>query len=85
MPQNYWWLILYLATLCTSIGYAIWFVVIHETDVNVVALTIFAQPIAGVAIAALCCTSRCTWANSGAVWPSSLPDLGLSRQIKTAE
>jgi drug/metabolite transporter (DMT)-like permease len=26
MPANYWWLILYMATLCTSIGYAVWFV-----------------------------------------------------------
>ena len=53
MPPRCWWLILYLATICTSIGYAIWFVVIKETDVNVAALTIFAQPVAGVAIAGI--------------------------------
>jgi drug/metabolite transporter (DMT)-like permease len=53
MPLSAWLLVLYLGILCTLIGYGIWFVVIRETDVNVTALTIFVQPIAGVPIAAL--------------------------------
>jgi drug/metabolite transporter (DMT)-like permease len=51
MPLRLWWLIAYLSVICTAIGYAFWYVVIRETDVNVTALTIFAQPVAGVAIA----------------------------------
>jgi drug/metabolite transporter (DMT)-like permease len=53
MPLRLWWLIAYLSVICTAVGYAFWYVVIRETDVNVTALTIFAQPVAGVAIAAL--------------------------------
>ena len=49
MPARDWWMILYLSTLCTAIGYAVWFAVIKVTDVNITAMTIFAQPIAGVA------------------------------------
>lgn len=53
MPTHFWWLILYLATICTSIGYAVWFVVIKVTDVNITALTIFAQPLSGIIIASV--------------------------------
>lgn len=85
MPPRCWWLILYLATICTSIGYAIWFVVIKETDVNVAALTIFAQPVAGLAIAGICLHEPLHW---GQLWGSAAIVagliLGLSRQIKTA-
>ena len=85
MPLRCWWLVLYLATICTSIGYTIWFVVIKETDVNVVALTIFAQPIAGVAIAGIWLHEPLHW---GQFWGSMAIVaglvLGLSRQIKTS-
>ena len=84
MPLHYWWLILYLSTICTAIGYAIWFVVIKETDVNVAALTIFAQPVAGIAIAGLWLHEPLHW---GQFWGSLAIVaglvLGLSRQIKT--
>lgn len=84
MPLHYWWLILYLATICTSIGYAIWFVVIKETDVNVTAMTIFAQPVAGVALAGFWLHEPLHW---GQFWGSSAIVaglvLGLSRQIKS--
>lgn len=85
MPPRFWWLILYLATICTSIGYTIWFVVIKETDVNVAALTIFAQPVAGVFIAGVWLREPLHW---GQFWGSVAIIvglvLGLSRQIKTA-
>lgn len=83
MPAHFWWMILYLATICTAIGYAIWFVVIKETDVNVTAMTIFAQPVAGVAIAGLWLREPLHW---GQFWGSVAIVaglvLGLSRQIK---
>ena len=85
MPLHFWWLILYMATICTALGYAIWFVVIKETDVNVAAMTIFAQPVAGVAIAGLWLREPLHW---GQFWGSIAIVaglvLGLSRQIKLA-
>ncbi|MDB6023545.1 MAG: hypothetical protein JWQ04_3402, partial [Pedosphaera sp.] len=84
MPAHFWWQILYLATICTAIGYAIWFVVIKETDVNVTAMTIFAQPVAGVAIAGLWLHEPLHW---GQYWVSVAIVaglvLGLSRQVRT--
>jgi drug/metabolite transporter (DMT)-like permease len=83
LPAHFWWLILYLATICTSFGYAIWFVALREMDVNVAALTIFAQPLAGVAIAGLWLHEPLHW---GQLWGSLAIVagliLGLSRQIK---
>jgi len=48
-----WVLLGILAVICTAVGYTIWFVVIRECPINVAALTIFAQAVFGVAIAAL--------------------------------
>lgn len=83
LPPHLWWGIIYLGTVCTSIGYAIWFVVIKESDVNVAALTIFAQPVAGVAIAAICLREPLHW---GQLWGSLAIVAGLmwglSRQVK---
>ena len=85
MPPHFWWLILYLATMCTAIGYSVWYVVIRETDVNITALTIFVQPVAGVAIAGLWLHEALHW---GQLWGCLAIIagliLGLSRQIKTA-
>jgi drug/metabolite transporter (DMT)-like permease len=85
MPAAGWWMGLYLATVCTAIGYTLWFVVIRETDVNITALTIFVQPLAGVAIAAVWLHEPLHWGQlwgglaiiAGLVW-------GLSRQVKPA-
>jgi drug/metabolite transporter (DMT)-like permease len=82
MPWQGWAMVFYLATICTAIGYAVWFVVIRETDVNVVAMTIFVQPLAGVAIAAIWLHEELHWdllwgglaIVAGMVW-------GLSRQM----
>ena len=83
MPPHMWWLVLYLAIICTALGYAFWFVVIRETDVNVVALTIFAQPLAGVAIAGIWLREPLHW---GQFWGSAAIVaglvIGLSRQVK---
>ena len=84
MPPHLWWLILYLSTICTAIGYAVWFLVIKETDVNIVALTIFAQPVAGVFIAWFWLHEPPHW---GQFWGSLTIVvglvLGLSKQPKT--
>jgi len=48
-----WLILLALAIICTAIGYSVWFIVIRECPVNVAALTVFAQSIFGVAIAAV--------------------------------
>lgn len=53
MPFSAWLWVAYLAIICTSIGYGLWLVVIHETDVNLTAMTIMAQPVAGVPVAVL--------------------------------
>ncbi|HEX3800329.1 MAG TPA: DMT family transporter [Verrucomicrobiae bacterium] len=84
MPLRLWWMVLYLAVICTAVGYAIWFVVIKETDVNIVALTVFAQPVAGVLIAWLWLGEALNW---GQLWGSLAIVaglvVGLSRQVKT--
>jgi drug/metabolite transporter (DMT)-like permease len=84
MPPYLWWLILYMSTICTAFGYAIWFVVIKETDVNIVALTIFAQPVAGVAIAWLWLHEPLHWGQFwGSVTIVAGLVIGLSRQVQT--
>jgi drug/metabolite transporter (DMT)-like permease len=83
LPMQSWLLVLGLATICTAIGYTIWFVIIRECPVNVAALTVFAQSIFGVALAALWLGEKlrseqflgCLAIVAGLV-------LGLSRQIK---
>jgi drug/metabolite transporter (DMT)-like permease len=83
MPPHLWWMIAYMALFCTALGYAIWFVVIRETDVNIAALTIFAQPLAGVLIAAWWLHEPLHW---GQFWGCTAIIagliVGLSRQIK---
>ncbi|HEX4646480.1 MAG TPA: DMT family transporter [Verrucomicrobiae bacterium] len=84
MPAYGWWMVLYLAVICTAIGYAVWFVVIRESEVNVAALTIFAQPLAGIAIAAVWLREPL---HAGQLWGGAAIVagliLGLSRQIKS--
>jgi drug/metabolite transporter (DMT)-like permease len=72
-----------MALICTSFGYGFWFLVIREGEVNVAALTIFAQPIFGVALARLWLGETLHW---GQLWGSVAIVvglvLGLSRQIR---
>jgi drug/metabolite transporter (DMT)-like permease len=83
LPMRGWWMIIYMATVCTSIGYAVWFVVIKETDVNVAAMTIFVQALAGVGIASLCLQETLHWGQFwGCLAIIAGLVLGLSRQIK---
>jgi len=80
-----WLQLSYMAVVCTVIGYTVWLVVIKEAPVNVVAMTIFIQPVAGVLLAATWLQEALHW---GQLWGSLLIVAGLavalSRQIHTA-
>ena len=80
-----WWLVAYLAIICTLIGYVVWLVVIRETEVNVTVLTVFIQPVVGVVIATVALKESLHW---GQLWGSLAIVIGLviglSRQIKAA-
>lgn len=83
LPLQAWALMGYLSLICTVIGYAFWFVVIRETEVNVTALTVFTQPVLGVLIATVTLGETLRW---GQLWGSAVIVsglvIGLSRQIK---
>jgi drug/metabolite transporter (DMT)-like permease len=74
-----------MAVICTVVGYTVWLLVIKEAPVNVVAMTIFIQPIAGVALAVAWLQEPLHW---GQLWGSLLIAAGLavalSRQIHSA-
>ena len=82
-PPQAWCLLLALAIICTAIGYSVWFIVIRECPVNVAALTIFAQSVFGVAIAALWVKEKLHWGQLlGSVTIVAGLVLGLSRQMQ---
>src|SRR4051812_37299937 len=70
-----WWLVLYLAIICTVVGHTLWYVVIRETDVNITGLTVFAQPVAGLLISVIWLGERLHW---GQLWGSAFIVLGLA-------
>ena len=74
LPPKAWLIVAYLAVICTMIGYALWFVVIRETDVNVAVMTILAQPVAGVPIAVVWLGEPVHW---GMLWGSLAIVAGL--------
>jgi len=78
-----WCLLLWLAIICTAIGYSVWFIVIRECPVNVAALTIFAQCVFGVGIAALWVGEKLHWGQLfGSITIVAGLVVGLSRQIQ---
>jgi len=83
LTLNAWLMIVFMAVVCTAVGYSLWFIVIRNCPVNVAALTIFTQAIFGVLIAAVWVHEKPHW---GQLWGSLaiLAGLivGLSRQIK---
>jgi drug/metabolite transporter (DMT)-like permease len=77
-----WGLLVAMAVVCTAVGYTVWFIVVRECPVNVVALTIFAQAVFGVAIAAVWLGEHLHWGQllgCGAIVAGLV--LGLSRQV----
>jgi O-acetylserine/cysteine efflux transporter len=78
-----WLLLLVLAAVCTSAGYSLWFIVIRECPINVAALTIFAQSVFGVLLAALWLREQLHWGHLlGAATIVAGLVLGLSRQVR---
>jgi len=53
LPLQGWMEIVYLAVICTAIGYGVWFAAMKVVPVNVLSVTLFMQPFAGTLIAAL--------------------------------
>jgi len=85
LPIQGWLLIIALATICTAIGYSVWFVVIRECPVSVAALTVFAQSIFGVVLAAMWLHEKLHWGQLfGCLTIIAAIVLGLSRQINPA-
>src|SRR6185436_863443 len=74
MSLEAWLLVLGLALICTAFGYSFWFLIIREGEVNVAALTIFLQPVFGVALAKLWLGEALHW---GQLWGSAAIVLGL--------
>lgn len=74
MPAGAWAWVAFLSLVCTSLGYGLWLVVIRETDVNVTAMTILAQPVAGVPVAVLWLGERL---HAGHLWGSAAIIAGL--------
>jgi drug/metabolite transporter (DMT)-like permease len=83
LPLDAWCLLLGLAIICTVVGYTLWLVVIRDCPVNIAALTIFAQSVFGVAIAALWVHEKPHWGHLfGTLAIAAGLILGLSRQIR---
>jgi drug/metabolite transporter (DMT)-like permease len=74
MPALPWLVLAYLALICTVAGYALWFTVIKETEVNVAALTVFVQPVVGAAAAVWWLKETLRW---GQLWGSLVIVAGL--------
>jgi drug/metabolite transporter (DMT)-like permease len=83
LPPKAWLLLLVLAVVCTAVGYSLWFIVIRDCPVNVAALTIFAQSVFGVLLAALWLREELHWGHLlGSATIAAGLVLGLSRQVK---
>ncbi len=85
LPFASWAFLFAMAFICTILGYSLWFIVIRECPVNLAALTIFAQAIFGVLIAAV-------WIREtphpgqflGSLTIAAGLLIGLSRQVRTS-
>jgi len=84
LPLRGWLEIIYLGSLCTAVGYAVWFAAMRVVPVNVVAMTLFTQPFAGAVIAAVLLREQLHF---GQLWGALAIATGLAlglRQSKPA-
>jgi drug/metabolite transporter (DMT)-like permease len=82
LPLKAWLLVISMAIVCTAIGYSVWFRIIRHCSVNVAALTIFAQSIFGVILAAAWLGETLRWEHLiGSFTILAGLVFGLSRQI----
>lgn len=79
LPWTAWALFAYLAIICTVVGYALWYVVIRETEVNVTALTVFVQPLAGLFLSTVFLGEKL---HSGQLWGSLAIAIGLALGLR---
>jgi drug/metabolite transporter (DMT)-like permease len=75
MTATSWLLVLYLAIICSIVGYTLWFVVIRETEVNIAGLTVLVQPLAGLFLSVVWIGERVHW---GQLWGSAAILVGLA-------
>jgi drug/metabolite transporter (DMT)-like permease len=61
----HWLAMAYLVIVCTVVGYALWFFAVRETPVNLVAGTVFMQPLAGIVFALLLVGETPRWSQLG--------------------
>lgn len=84
LPGGAWLLMAFLSLVCTLAGYWLWFAVIREAPVSTVALTIFIQPLAGIAIAMVFLHESLYWEQLwGALAIFGGIVIGLSRQVRS--
>lgn len=77
-----WVLLLFMAVVCTAIGYSVWFLVIRDCPVNVAALTVFSQAVFGTLIAAAWVGEKLHWGHLlGSLTIVCGLVIGLSRQV----
>lgn len=79
LPLRGWLEIIYLATICTALGYAAWFGAMRMVPVNVVSMTIFTQPFAGSLIAILLLAEPPHW---GQLWGGLAIAAGLALGLR---
>src|SRR3989442_2477934 len=78
-----WILLAGMGVICSAVGYTVWFIVIRESPISVAALTIFAQSVFGVAIAALWIGEKLHWGQlMGSLAIGAGMVIGLSHQIR---
>lgn len=81
-----WGVLIFLAVICTAVGYSLWFLVIRDCPINVAALTVFAQSVFGVFIAWLWVGEKLHLGHLlGTLTIIGGLVLGLSRQIRDAK
>ncbi len=78
-----WLILVFLAVVCTVMGYGFWFIVIRDCPVNLAALTVFTQAVFGVLIAAVWVREPLHWGHLlGSTAIVTGLALGFSRQIR---
>jgi len=74
LPLVVWFYLFYMSVICTIIGYSIWLMAIKEIPVNVVSMTIFLQPLAGIPVAVVWLGEPLHW---GQLWGACIIAAGL--------
>ena len=81
-----WMLLAGMGVICSAVGYAVWFMVIRDTPISIAALTIFAQSVFGVALAALWIGEKLRWEQlMGSVAIGGGIVIGLWHQIRAGK